>query len=157
MSQIASLAQTSREMAPNSPSLQQVFAAPREPDQLSPVAAYLASLAPGSRRTMRQSLRTVAHLLSEGRWDADQLDWAQLRYEHMLALRAYLRRTFISRFIGATGDLSLAAQIAGHKTVETTRGYDHRGEQAKAHAPDQIHIPYRQPRILRTRLSAPDA
>lgn len=60
-----------------------------------------------------------------------------------------LRRTFISHFIEATGDIALAAQIVGHQSVETTRGYDRRGEQAKADAPNQIHIPYHTPKLLR--------
>ncbi|MGH3640359.1 MAG: hypothetical protein ACRDUX_15180, partial [Mycobacterium sp.] len=53
-----------------------------------PVAVYLARLAPGSRRTMRQALDVVAGLLTDGHTDAISLPWAQLRYEHTQAVRA---------------------------------------------------------------------
>ncbi len=56
----------------------------------NPVAVYLASLSPGSRRAMRGALETMARLLSGGRMDALSLDWGELRYGHTAAVRAAL-------------------------------------------------------------------
>ena len=53
-----------------------------------PALVYLASLAPGSRRTMRQSLDTVAAWLTGGRADHATLPWHLLRYQHTAAVRA---------------------------------------------------------------------
>src|SRR5689334_6374830 len=50
------------------------------PADRHPAAVYVASLAPGSRRTMRQALDTVAATLSGGQADAGALDWTALRY-----------------------------------------------------------------------------
>ncbi len=55
-----------------------------------PAVVYLASLSEGSRRTMYQSLNTIAGLLSDGQLDAFQLNWAALRYQHTAAVRAEL-------------------------------------------------------------------
>jgi site-specific recombinase XerD len=55
-----------------------------------PAAVYLATLAPGSRPTMRQALDAIARLLTDGRADYLTLDWASLRYKHTAALRAAL-------------------------------------------------------------------
>ena len=58
-----------------------------------PVAVYLASLSPGSRRCMRTALNLVARTVSGGRCDAGSLDWARLRYAHTAAVRAALAET----------------------------------------------------------------
>jgi len=55
-----------------------------------PAAVYLATLAPGSRPTMRQALDALARLLTDGQADYLTLDWAALRYKHTAALRAAL-------------------------------------------------------------------
>ena len=60
------------------------------PAEENPVAVYLASLSPGSRRTMRGALEMMARLLSGGRADALSLDWGALRYGHTSAVRAAL-------------------------------------------------------------------
>src|SRR5947209_4680910 len=57
---------------------------------INPAAVYLARLAPGSRRTMRGALDTIAGILTSGRQDAAALDWATLRYQHTQAIRAAL-------------------------------------------------------------------
>src|SRR5690606_55522 len=59
-----------------------------------PVAVYLARLAPGSRRTMRQALDVVAGMLTDGQADAITLPWAHLRYEHTQAVRGRLAERF---------------------------------------------------------------
>src|SRR5205823_2618502 len=55
---------------------------------------YLASLAPGSRRTMRCALDTIAVILTDGRRDARSLDWSCLRFEHVAAVRAALAERY---------------------------------------------------------------
>lgn len=79
----------------------------------NPAAIYLASLAPGSRRTMRTALTVIAGLLgvperrdAEGR-DLRCLDapWASLRYQHTIAIRARLQE----RYAPATANKLLAA------------------------------------------------
>ena len=59
-----------------------------------PVLVYLARLAPGSRRTMRQSLDTIAGIVSNGQANALTLDWARLGYQHTAAVRAILAEQF---------------------------------------------------------------
>ena len=60
------------------------------PLTLHPAAVYLASLAPGSRKTMRSSLNAIAKLLTGDRCDAMTLDWSKLRYQHTAAVRTAL-------------------------------------------------------------------
>ena len=55
-----------------------------------PVLVYLARLAPGSRRTMRQALENIADCFGAGNFDANSLPWHQLRYEHTTAIRSEL-------------------------------------------------------------------
>lgn len=54
-----------------------------------PVAIYLASLAPAGRPSMLSGLHAVADLVKRGA-TAYTLPWADLRYEHLQALRAVL-------------------------------------------------------------------
>ena len=77
---------------------------PRAADQ-HPAAVYLAHLAPGSRRTMREALDTMAGILTGDRCDAETLDWAALRYQHTAALRAALA----ARYAATTANKMLAA------------------------------------------------
>lgn len=60
------------------------------PPERHPVLVYLARLGPGSRRAMRQSLDTIAALLTGGRADAMTIDWSMVRYQHSQAIRARL-------------------------------------------------------------------
>jgi site-specific recombinase XerD len=55
-----------------------------------PALAYLASLAPSGRRTMRTRLEYIAELLT-GRRTLHALPWEKLRYEHVVAIRALLQ------------------------------------------------------------------
>lgn len=70
-----------------------------------PVAVYLASLAPSSRRPMLQALHTAADILTTGHADAYSLQWQELRYQHTQALRAALAE----RYAPATANRVLSA------------------------------------------------
>ncbi len=75
------------------------------PADRHPALVYLARLAPGSRRTMRHALDTVARLVTGGACNALSLDWAQLRYAHCQAIRTRLAETYSP----ATANKTLAA------------------------------------------------
>lgn len=70
-----------------------------------PALVYLASLSPGSRRTMKGALDVMSGLLTSGRCDALSLDWGQVRFQHGAALRAVLAE----RYAPATANKMLAA------------------------------------------------
>src|SRR5262245_25929297 len=89
------------------------------PADRHPALVYLAQLSPGSRRTMRTALNTIAELLGVApvvqetasprrRREVDTFvhcDWASLRYQHTLALRTLLAE----RYKPATANKMLAA------------------------------------------------
>jgi len=75
------------------------------PADTNPAAVYLASLALGSRRTMLQSLDTIAALLTGGKANARNLAWENVRYQHSAAIRAALAESFAP----ATANKMLAA------------------------------------------------
>lgn len=66
----------------------------RTPIDRHPAAVYLARLAPGSRRTMRQALDTVAEVLTGGRCDLETMPWPSVRYSHAQAIRALLAEKY---------------------------------------------------------------
>jgi len=60
-----------------------------------PAAVYLAGLgSEASRRTMRQALDAIAHLLSGGRADALAFPWWEMRFQHVSAVRAALSERY---------------------------------------------------------------
>lgn len=61
-----------------------------QPSDRNPAAVYLAGLAAGSRRSQLHALNAVAGLLSGGHCTAETLPWAQLRYQHVAAVRSHL-------------------------------------------------------------------
>lgn len=75
------------------------------PADQQPALVYLARLASGSRRTMSESLDTVAGLLTTSRCDKYTLAWGALRYQHTAALRTLLAQLYAP----ATANKMLAA------------------------------------------------
>jgi integrase len=74
------------------------------PADRSPARVYLARLGPGSRRTMKRALDTIADHAVPGA-TADTLPWWELRYQHVAAIRAALAE----RMAPATVNKHLAA------------------------------------------------
>ena len=82
--------------APTNHAIVKVEAQASTPADRNPANVYLASLAPGSRRTMAQALRVVvsialgAESTPEAATDAQvrELPWPALRYQHTAAIRA---------------------------------------------------------------------
>lgn len=68
-------------------------------------AVYLASLAVGSRRTMREALDTIAAMLTNGQADALTFDWSQIRFAHTAAIRSRLSE----RYSAASANKMLSA------------------------------------------------
>lgn len=60
----------------------------------NPAMVYLASLAPGSRRTMTDALATIAGILTNDQAGIDTLPWHDLRYSHTMAIRAVLSQSY---------------------------------------------------------------
>ncbi len=75
------------------------------PADRHPAFTYLARLAPGSRRTMRQALDTVARIVSGGVLDAETMRWEALQYSHTIAVRTVLGE----RYAPSTANKMLAA------------------------------------------------
>ena len=61
-----------------------------------PAIAYLARLAPRSRRTMRGALERLAQLASGGTMTAETCPWQELTYAHTAALRSALLERYSS-------------------------------------------------------------
>lgn len=53
-----------------------------------------------------------------------------------------LRRTFVTRLLAKGADIATVSKMAGHASIETTKRYDRRGEDAKIEAATMLHIPY---------------
>jgi integrase len=88
------------------PALQGHLPAVQRPWDRNPAAVYLARLAPGSRRSLREALDTMAGMLTSGRFrDALTVDWSQLRYQHAQALRSLL----LERYAAASVNHHLSA------------------------------------------------
>ena len=71
----------------------------------NPVTIYLASLAPGSRRTMTHGLRVVAEILTNQETDPITIPWYRIQYQHIQAIRTILAE----RYAHTTGNKILSA------------------------------------------------
>ncbi len=58
--------------------------------EVHPVDALLDRLAPGSRRAFRVSLNGISRFLSDGKVEAENFDWASLRYPDAIRIREFL-------------------------------------------------------------------
>lgn len=59
-----------------------------------PVTAFMARLAPGSRRTMLGALATVARMFGDDRADPKRFPWHALRRSHVLVVRSKLAEVY---------------------------------------------------------------
>jgi site-specific recombinase XerD len=86
-----------------------------------PVAIYLASLSPGSRRTQRTALQIVATLVSPDATEVT-LPWWALDFAHTTAIRSRLAERFApstsNRMLAALRGVLRAAFRLGHMTAE---------------------------------------
>lgn len=91
----------------------------------NPAAVYLASLSPGSRRTMRWALDNVADLLTSGRCDALAIDWSSVRFQHVAAVRTRLIEDYaastVNKHLSAIKGTLQAAYKLGQITGEHYR------------------------------------
>ena len=78
----------------------------RQQSEQDPISAYMADLAPLSRRTMRWALDAVAKWASGGAEDASTFQWHLLRAEHTDAIRTWLARSALAP---ASANLVLSA------------------------------------------------
>ena len=74
------------------------------PADQHPALVYLASVAPGTRASVRSGLQVIAEVMSGGRCDLYTMPWAGMRAQHTLALRAELA----SRYAHGTANKLLA-------------------------------------------------
>jgi site-specific recombinase XerD len=94
------------------------------PADRHPAAVYLAGLAPGSRRTMRAALDTLADMLIK---DADALgvEWAALRFQHTTAIRSKLAERYstktVNKMLSALRGTLKAAWRLSQMTAEDYR------------------------------------
>ena len=84
------------------------------PADRNPALVYLAGLAPGSRRTMRGALDTIAAIL--GAENARGIPWHDLRFQHTAAIRAELAERYghatVNKMLSALrGTLKAAWQL----------------------------------------------
>lgn len=86
----------------------------------NPAYGYLATVAPTGRRTMRSTLRRVAAMLGG---DLDTVPWAQLRYQHVQALRTRLAETLapatVNKYLAAIRGVVREAWRLGLMGAET--------------------------------------
>lgn len=96
------------------------------PKDKTPALVYLAGLAPGARRTMRQALDAMAAELTGGACDAVTCPWAALRFEHTSALRALLAERYApataNKMLSALRGVLRAAWQLGQMTADDYQG-----------------------------------
>ena len=60
---------------------------------------YLSTLSPNSAHIQRSALNAIARVLTGGLCDVYALPWGQVRYRHLLAVRAILQQTYAPRTV----------------------------------------------------------
>jgi integrase len=60
------------------------------PPERHPLLVYLRRLLASGRRSQRSGLKTIAHAISEGRLEPEEVPWHLLRYPHTSAIRDWL-------------------------------------------------------------------
>lgn len=93
---------------------------------VNPAAVYLASLAPGSRPTMRRALEVIAGVLTQGAvHDVDAVPWHRIRFEHAAAVRSELAARYafstVNRQLSALRGVLKAAWRLGLMSAEEYR------------------------------------
>jgi site-specific recombinase XerD len=92
------------------------------PADRNPALVYLASLAAGSRRTMRQALDTMAAIITTGQCDHVTLPWGALRFQHTQAVRSVLQEKYeaatTNKMLSALRQTLRAAWNLGYMTAE---------------------------------------
>lgn len=63
------------------------------PADQNPALVYVASLAPGSQRTMRKALAVIANMIAPG-VTADVFPWQRVRFQHAAAIRTRLAESY---------------------------------------------------------------
>lgn len=93
------------------------------PPDRSPALVYLASLSETGRRTMLSALGTVADRLTHHQvQDARQIDWRQLRYSHVQALRSLFSKDYATattnKLLSAIKSVMKQSWLLGYITAE---------------------------------------
>lgn len=92
------------------------------PSDQHPAKVYIARLSPGSRRSMRGALDTIAGILTSGRCDAEALDWGKVRYQHTAAVRSALAERYasatVNKMLSALRGVLKDAWRLGYMNVE---------------------------------------
>lgn len=94
----------------------------RLPHDKNPALVFLGRLSVGSRRTMSQSLNTIAGLLTAGRLNGAALYWPAVRYQHVAAIRQKLveqyRPATVNKMLSALRGVLHEAWRLGLMTAE---------------------------------------
>lgn len=93
---------------------------------VNPATVYLASLAPGSRPTMRRALKVIAGVLTQGDdVHIEAMPWHRIRYEHAATVRSELAARYaystVNRQLSALRGVLKAAWRLGLMSAEEYR------------------------------------
>ena len=109
-------------LSPPPPTFVDLVPANQVPSSEHPALVYLASLAPGSRRTMRQALDVVAGILTADLCDHLTMPWVLLRFQHTQAVRSVLMERYspktANKMLSALKQTLKVAWNLGYLTAE---------------------------------------
>jgi hypothetical protein len=120
---------TAVELVPASPTLSLPALPGSTRRDQNPALVYLASLAPGSRRTMTEALSVIAGILTNDQAGIETLPWRELRYPHTMAVRAVLAERYsyatVNKMLSALrGTLKAAWRLEQMTAEEYQRAID---------------------------------